>query len=279
MKFKPNIVWNPKCVPGYVNTYSPSWKKPREFVNHISDFADRAGVPFHESPSSRVLLKRVHSRSYVDDVMSGEAQNGFGTMDPTVADSCTYTCGAMVEGVMRAKAGWTSCAPVSGFHHAGYDFGGGFCTFNGLALAAIVADEFELNPGIVDCDQHYGNGTDDILTTLDRTDIPHFTYGHGYGRKEKSEQFLKDLPGILYTQFETCGVLLYQAGMDPFIDDPLGGCLTEEQLQTRDRIVFEFAKDNNIPMVWCLAGGYTKPFSTVLRLHENTFKIWLASNQ
>lgn len=180
---------------------------------------------------------------------------------------------------MRAKAGWTSCAPVSGFHHAGYDFGGGFCTFNGLALAAIVADEFELNPGIVDCDQHYGNGTDDILTTLDRTDIPHFTYGHGYGRKEKSEQFLKDLPGILYTQFETCGVLLYQAGMDPFIDDPLGGCLTEEQLQTRDRIVFEFAKDNNIPVVWCLAGGYTKPFSTVLRLHENTFKIWLASNQ
>jgi acetoin utilization deacetylase AcuC-like enzyme len=33
-----------------------------------------------------------------------------------------------------------------------------------------------------------------------------------------------------------CEVLLYQAGADPHINDPLGGWLTTAQLRERDRI-------------------------------------------
>ncbi len=40
----------------------------------------------------------------------------------------------------------------------------------------------------------------------------------------------------------------------------------------RDRIVFQFAKDNNIPLVWNLAGGYQEPIEKVLDLHENTLQ-------
>lgn len=41
--------------------------------------------------------------------------------------------------------GSISCSPSSGFHHAHYDRNHGFCTFNGLIVAARkVSDEFNL---------------------------------------------------------------------------------------------------------------------------------------
>lgn len=278
MRFKPNIVWNPLCVPEYVDSYSPSWKKPREFVRHISDKADRDGVDFHESTSARALLKRVHHPKYVDQVLSGQQPNGFGTTDPKVAESCTYTCGAMVEGVMMAREGYTSCVPVSGFHHAGYDSGGGFCTFNGLALAAIVADEFGMKPGIADFDAHYGDGTVSVFSELGIENIPHYTFGGTSfaSRMDKAgDRMIRLLPGIMENVFKDCGVLLYQAGADPHIDDPLGGYLTTEQMKARDDIVFKFAKDKKIPVVWNLAGGYQKDLKKVLALHEQTYNSWL----
>ncbi len=46
---------------------------------------------------------------------------------------------------------------AQGFHHAVYEYGGSFCTFNGLAFVA------QQNPNkkifVLDCDQHGGNGT------------------------------------------------------------------------------------------------------------------------
>ena len=279
MRFRPNIVWTPQCVPEFVESFSPSWKKPSEFVQHISEIADRDGVEFHQSGSAKELLKRVHDQNYVDKVLSGYAKNGFGTYDPAVAESCTYTCGAMVEGVLRAREGYTSCAPVSGFHHAGYDYGGNFCTFNGLALAAVIAKDFGMKPGIVDFDAHYGDGTVSVFSALGIEDIPHYTFGGtGFATVEEGvgDRFIKCLPGIMDRVFSNCGILLYQAGADPHVDDPLGGFLTTEQMKARDDIVFAFAKDKKIPVVWCLAGGYQRDLKKVLALHEQTYNSWLA---
>lgn len=277
MRFRPNIVWNPLCVPDHVDSFSPSWKKPREFVSHISDKADRDGVDFHQSTSALTLLKHVHQSRYVDEVMSGVQPNGFGTTDTSIANSCTYTCGAMVEGVMRAVEGYTSCVPVSGFHHAGWDYGGGFCTFNGLALAAVIAQEFDMNPGIVDLDMHYGDGTVSILSKMGIENIPHYTYGGTtFSDKGKGDAFIKVLPGVMDRVFSGCKVLLYQAGADPHIDDPLGGALTTAQMKARDDIVFGYAKDMKIPVVWNLAGGYQDDLKKVLALHEQTYNSWMA---
>lgn len=43
-----------------------------------------------------------------------------------------------------------------------------------------------------------------------------------------------------------CDVVLYQAGADAHIDDPLGGFLTTSQLLQRDHLVFE-GSDNGAP--------------------------------
>ncbi len=137
-------------------------------------------------------------------------------------------------------------APVSGFHHAGVDRGGAFCTFNGLVVAAGVVRNRGLAPkvAILDCDQHYGDGTDEIIAAVGAGSwIKHVSIGgdRRYRDRRDAERFLMDLPGIV-AGFADCQVLLYQAGADPHVADPLGGWLTTEQLAERDRIVFETAK-------------------------------------
>ena len=67
-------------------------------------------------------------------------------------------------------------------------------------------------------------------------------------------------------------MILYQAGADPHIDDPLGGWLTTRQLLERDRLVFEAAADLGIPVAWNLAGGYQTPLRKVLEIHDNTMR-------
>lgn len=53
-------------------------------------------------------------------------------------------------------------------------------------------------------------------------------------------------------------LILYRAGADPHVDDPLGGVLTSAQLRQRDRRVFEIARGLGIPPAWDLAGGYQR---------------------
>jgi acetoin utilization deacetylase AcuC-like enzyme len=48
---------------------------------------------------------------------------------------------------------------------------------------------------------------------------------------------LHELPALV-ARFAGCELLLYQAGADAHINDPLGGWMTTEQLARRDHIVF-----------------------------------------
>lgn len=69
---------------------------------------------------------------------------------------------------------------------------------------------------------------------------------------------------------DNCDVILYQAGADPHVEDPLGGWLTSTQLRDRDRLVFETARKYRIPIAWNLAGGYQEPLRKVLDIHDAT---------
>lgn len=92
-------------------------------------------------------------------------------------------------------------------------------------------------------------------------------------KRGKGKDFINKLDTIL-EKFKDCDLIIYQAGADQHIDDPYGGLLTYEQMQERDRKVFQFAKDKNIPIVWNLAGGYQKDnngtIEPVLKCHRNT---------
>jgi len=126
---------------------------------------------------------------------------------------------------------------------------------------------------LLDFDQHYGNGTDDIIRHLGVSGrVSHYTAGLDHGHDANvAEPFLEHIPELM-SRFSDCNVLLYQAGADPHINDPLGGWLTTEQLAERDKIVFETAKQMKLPVAWNLAGGYQKDIRKVLDIHDNTMK-------
>jgi acetoin utilization deacetylase AcuC-like enzyme len=123
--------------------------------------------------------------------------------------------------------------------------------------------------GIVDCDQHYGDGTVNLLKRHSLREVQHYTFGGDNVTASTAARWLQKLPSTL-EKFKDCQVLLYQAGADPYINDPLGGVLTKDQLRQRDQIVFEYFHALKIPVAWNLAGGYTNPFSEVLEIHTNT---------
>ena len=69
-------------------------------------------------------------------------------------------------------------------------------------------------------------------------------------------------------------ILLYQAGADPLRGDPYSPLqLTHDDLEARDRMVFEFAKAEKIPVAWVLAGGYCPEIEKVVRVHLNTARV------
>jgi acetoin utilization deacetylase AcuC-like enzyme len=266
-----------------VTSYSPSSDKPRQVV---ADWVtqDIEVQSFH--PVTRHELYLAHDPAYVDGVLNLDIANGFGNYDPKVANSLIYTTGSMLAAAEHAVLHQTiACSPTSGFHHAGYDFGGGFCTFNGLMVTAMKLKKGGLvnTVGILDCDMHYGNGTDDIIKRLGIDWIKHHTFGKHFTTRDSigsmSKRFYEWMEKSIADAF-ACDLVLYQAGADPHIQDPLGGLLTDKQMFHRDRMVFEQARGIRKPLAWNLAGGYRRDandtIKPVLKTHMTTLKTCLS---
>lgn len=256
---------------------SPSPKKPQQLMEQwVKLFPIEV---YDVNPVSIEQIKAVHDSDFVDGVMSGKRQNGFGSKDREVIDSLPYTNGSFLCAAREALSnGLVAVSPTSGFHHATHDNAMGYCTFNGLMIAAkeLLDNDEVSHIGILDCDFHYGNGTDDILDKYDLHDtIIHYTGRKGY--PYDPIKFFELLPKFLQSMVH-CDILFYQAGADCHIDDPFGGFLTTEEMILRDKIVFEFCKKQNLPVVWNLAGGYQevvlptgeRTIQKVLDLHNNT---------
>ena len=267
------VFYSPKLVAN-AYSYSPSAGKPSLVIESWKELS--IPIDIRESvPVTEEELCQAHGKTYVQKVLACQADNGFGNRFSEVAASLLYTNGAFLSASREAlRNGKVAIAPVSGFHHACHDNGGGYCTFNGLVVAAQVLKKEGLvnKVGILDFDQHYGDGTVDIIRVRQLGDwLFQYSAGAEYRRADQAEGFLKRIPDLV-NRFNDCDIILYQAGADPHVADPLGGWLTTVQLAERDRLVFENAKSWNIPIVWNLAGGYQEYFRGVLNIHDNTLK-------
>lgn len=282
------VVYRPEqSVPNL--SYSPSADKPRQVV---ADWLAH-GMPItvvSPEPLSLDDLKRVHAAAYLDGLFGGRIDNGFRNRDAAVNQAMLYTTGAMALAAKIALREGVACAPVSGFHHASYDFGGGFCTVNGLMSAIEQAsrdvDGGTLAAGILDLDYHFGNGTADVLkrAPMRGVAVRHFTAGDTYHGPSQARALLRALPALVKSMTLSCDLILYQAGADQHKDDPLGGIFTTEQMRQRDRIVFETFVEWQRPgtgLAWNLAGGYQRDASDtirpVLELHRLTMQECVAA--
>lgn len=220
-------------------------------------------------------------------------------MVPPARRGRALTNGGCIAALDAALADGIAGNLASGFHHSHADHGQGYCTFNGLivALERARAEGKLTRALVVDMDLHYGNGTASLLGTR-----PDFFQLSIYGNWYKANLAYRDVAadrtpdtenawsvpvpngagraeylGILA---DTLGpaidrarpdVILYQAGADPYKEDPYSPLdLDHAALRARDTYVFEAAKRLGIPVMWVLAGGYTKDTSKVVEVHLNT---------
>jgi len=66
-------------------------------------------------------------------------------------------------------------------------------------------------------------------------------------------------------------LISYVAGADPYREDQLGGLsLSIEGLKARDKLVFEVAKAEDIPVMVTYAGGYARRIEDTITIHSNT---------
>lgn len=269
------VFYSPKMVVDFISS-SPSAGKPARVVGAWQ----RLGLPIEIVEPNQVTeidFKLAHNPDYVDKILACEIKNGFGNKLPEVADSLMYTTGSMLSAAREAISnGKVAVAPCSGFHHVKYASVFGYCTFNGLVVTALAlkAEGLVTKVGILDFDMHYGDGTAELIELHDAASwITHYSAGGEYQTPNQNDDFIERIPQLV-SGMRDCDMILYQAGADPHINDPLGGFLTTAQLKERDKRVFTVAKYFDIPIVWNLAGGYQVDKSggiqAILDIHNNT---------
>jgi acetoin utilization deacetylase AcuC-like enzyme len=251
-----------------------SVQKIPEFVRQ----ADREPVEF--LPYRTEDFETAHGPAFVKGVFSGTVKNGFGTMDPEINQALHYSnasMGAAAQYVL--DHGGVACSASQGFHHAHYDNCYGYCTFNGLVIAARKALERVGQVLIIDGDAHHGDGTEDCLQRLSLQNRIINVSRRGLekiGRPEHShfsaaqwEQFTDNL-----IRRYSPGLVIYQAGADAWELDPYeSGYLSMTGLKHRDEGVFKACKQAGVPVAWNLAGGYSDPMQLTIDIHLQTLAV------
>jgi acetoin utilization deacetylase AcuC-like enzyme len=180
---------------------------------------------------------------------------------------------------------------AGGTHHAFTDRGEGFCLLNDIAITAnyLIQNELAKRVLVIDLDVHQGNGTAQIFRN--RTDV--FTFSmHGAKnyphRKEKShldielpdgtedDFYMQNLNfnlSILVDKFSP-DFIIYQCGVDVLSTDQLGRLsLSQKGVKLRDELVLSIAKSNQIPIMCCMGGGYSKQIKVIIDAHAQVFRL------
>lgn len=293
--------------PGYAAPIGDHIMPIRKFGLVAEELATWPDIELRQpEPVSEGDLLRVHTREYVRAIQTGEprelAEGQRFPWSPELYPSVCLTSGGCLAAARAALREGVSAALVSGFHHSCADHGEGFCTFNGLVVAAdalLAAGEVS-RVAVLDMDLHYGNGTAQLAVGRPhllavsiygndyRQNVPYrdveirrhedgvnhrsLALPNGCDRSVMMAKLDEALPWIADFRPD---LLLYQAGADPFREDPYSPlALDHDDLLERDRAVLQFARDQRIPIAWVLAGGYTPDVRKVVQVHTNTFLAW-----
>jgi len=220
-------------------------------------------------------LTRVHARAYVDAVRTGEpdalaGSNGLSSV-PTLFEAVAASSGGAVAAALDAFTTKRNVGSLSsGLHHARRAHGDGFCTFNGLALAADAAKRAGATSVLIlDLDAHCGGGTHELLGDDEAVHVIDIATSD-YDRYTPRPGWTLDIIGDATTYLSTLqqrlaaaatewfDLVLYNAGMDPHEGCDTGGLrgMTTELLAERETAVFRWAHERGIPVAFVLAGGY-----------------------
>lgn len=239
---------------------------------------------------SKQTLATVHERAYIDSFISGEISEkqmkriGFPWTEQFVKRTRTAVSGTLLAAQIATEHG-IAINLTGGYHHAHPEFGSGFCVFNDLVIAAkCLIEEGKVNRVLIfDCDVHQGDGT----ATCAEQESEIFTCSvhcqkNFPARKQTSdwdvglEKGLSDKDYLeVVTQTLNSAIssfrpdfIIYDAGVDIHENDDLGLLnITSEGILRRDKLIFETAKNCQIPVVAVIGGGYQRDISALTQVH------------
>ncbi|MFM8733729.1 MAG: histone deacetylase [Pirellulales bacterium] len=238
-------------------------------------------------------LLRVHDRAYVGRVLSGMLtpaeirRIGF-PWSPGLVERSLRSTGAAVDAAAAALVDGVAASLAGGTHHAGPDWGEGFCVFNDTAVAAreMQARGLVRRVLVLDCDVHQGNGTAAIFAgdpTVFTTSIhgaKNFPLRKVAGSLDVpledgvgDDAYLAALGSAVEESFARSrpDLVLYIAGADPYAGDRLGRmALSKPGLRERDRMVLAAARAAAVPLAIVCGGGYCDDIDSIVDIHAAT---------
>ncbi len=245
-------------------------------------------------PVDRADLLLVHTEDYINRLTNGTLtakeirKLGLPWSEALVRRSFHAISGT-INASRRALLDGVSSNLAGGTHHAFPDRGEGFCVLNDVAVSIRVLQREKLAARflIIDLDVHQGNGTAFIFQ--DSPEV--FTFSmHGAKNfplfKEQSsldieladgtadDEYLDTLEHALSRiRLHDADIIFYLAGADPYENDRLGRLkLSKEGLRQRDETVMRFARDEGIPIVTTMSGGYAQEIADTVDIHCNTIR-------
>jgi acetoin utilization deacetylase AcuC-like enzyme len=282
--------------PGYVSPAATGSRFRWDKYGLVMEALGESGSSYvmHEPEfMPRHWIEAVHDPVYVEEVISvrvpqgKERRIGFPVSERVAARAQLSPGGSWLAAKLALRHGYAANS-AGGSHHALYNTGAGYCVFNDLAIAAhrLIAEGDVARILIVDLDVHQGDGTANLLA--ERNDV--FTFSiHAEknfpARKARSsfdiglpdntgdEEYIAVLTRELPRLIDGFGpdLILYQAGVDPHIEDRLGRlALTDAGLEARDRFVMITAMRWGVPLASVLGGGYGEDRMEIARRHARS---------
>ena len=266
--------------------------KEKLLREHIAEPGDFIEPP----PASDDDIALVHHREYLRKLQTGKLSYlevlrlEIPYSPELVRAVWLCTGGSILAGRLALEDG-AAVNVGGGFHHAYPDHGEGFCVLNDFAVAIrrLQKDRTIERAMTVDCDVHQGNGTaaifggDHTVFTLSIHQENNYPYPKPPSSLDINlrdgvgdEEYLRELAQGLDRALEEFSpdLIFYVAGADPYRDDQLGGLkLSLQGLEKRDRLVFEKAKQKNIPAAVILAGGYARRVEETVEIHVSTIRV------
>lgn len=278
-------------------------RKSAEVAKAIKDMPNvELADPSSFYETTEQLIRINHRFGYINAVKTGEPyflaeSQGFNWDEGIYQMALAHNAGLVAAtSAVLVKGERTSGSLSSGLHHAAWDSGSGFCTFNGLAVAATGA----VNIGaekilILDFDAHCGGGTFSIInnspirsnvtqvdvsvSALDRYVTPKggtdrltiLDHRPAFTDFDMKQTEYSDAIRTALDYAASIGpwdFVIYNAGMDPINDG-----ISEATLMQRETDVADWIEANGYPAIFALAGGYTWggiTFEDLARLHGAT---------
>jgi acetoin utilization deacetylase AcuC-like enzyme len=226
-------------------------------------------------------------RAYRHGTLDAKAQRRIGLPWSAALAHRTYIAvgGTILTARLAIQHG-IACNTAGGTHHAFPNYGSGFCIFNDLAIAARVMQKLGLAQKIliVDLDVHQGDGTAFIFAE----DTTVFTFSmhcevNFPGAKQKSDldvplpvgmeddDYLRTLSHYLddlLSDFQP-DLVLYDAGVDPHVDDRLGKlALSDRGIFRREMQVLLTCAAASYPIACTIGGGYADDMQALVYRHS-----------